>query len=396
MIATLDSITQVDMSNYGSVITPVDTDEKMSQVSLKVTELESRINNSLSQLSASPDNYYASVTRYLYREMPSDAEIIMWYYAKKKPFDTEKFEQACNLYGSFHRVIGTGIYDSIEMMARIYSKQAIGGETTVETDRKIIEQWLTDTTNEGTNRKGQCLASALAWMELYRMELNVLKQLVQLKVQLHENVQERLRFLSEGGTSNIKVYDVEPSTYFMFDSSSENWNENDVSICFRNFKMKKIIPHYSLVIASWKKTLPLVNGQKVSDSQLFNGFQEMVDDFDGEVTCEHTEAKAIDLANLEYHNATLFRFTSERNRCVSILFHSEKFGRNLNITILTLFSPENGLTLEEMEKYALAIKNNVYVNSFRESILQTVDDAIKIETTIYDGGSTPNSGTIFE
>ena len=122
----------------------------------------------------------------------------------------------------------------------------------------------------------------------------------------------------------------------------------------------------------------------------------MVDDFDGEVTCEHTEAKAIDLANLEYHNATLFRFTSERNRCVSILFHSEKFGRNLNITILTLFSPENGLTLEEMEKYALAIKNNVYVNSFRESILQTVDDAIKIETTIYDGGSTPNSGTIFE
>lgn len=396
-IALLCPITKVNLDNYGSVITPVDTKEKMTQVSMTVKDLEEKIKNSLYQLNDSPDNYYSSIAKYLYREMPRDAETIMWYYAKKKPFDTEKFEEACELYGSFHRSIKTDIYTLVEMIARIYSKQAIGGTTTVETDQEMIEQWVTDFTNYyESNVGGQCLASALAWMELYSMELNVLKELVQLKVQLHENVQERLRFLSEGGTSNIKVYDIEPSASFIFDSSSENWKENDISICFRNFKMKKIIPHYSLVIKSWKKTLPLANGQKISDSQLFNSFQEMVDDFDGEVTCEHVDAKAIDLANLEYPNTTLFRFTTERNRCVSILFHSEKFGRNLNITILTLFTPESNLTLEEMEKYTLAIKNNIYVNSFRESILQTVDEAIKMDTTIYEEKTVTTEGTIFE
>jgi hypothetical protein len=328
--------------------------------------------------------------------MPRDAETVMWYYAKKKPFDTEKFEEACRIYGGFGRYRGE--YDSIVMIAKVYAKQAIGGETTVEADRKEIEQWVerTTDTDDCFNIDGQSLASALAWMGLYRMELNVLKQLVQLRVQLDENVQERLRFLSEGGTSNIKVYDVEQSSLFMFDSSSESWKENDISICFRNFKMKKIIPHYSLVLMSWKKTLPLVKGQEVSDSQLFSSFQEMVDDFDGEVICERIDAKAIDLANLEYHNATLFRFTTERNRCASVLFHSEKFGRNLNITMLTLFTPEDGLSLEEMEKYTLAIKSNVYVSSFRESILQTVDESIKMKATIYEESDDSGTGTIFK
>lgn len=143
----------------------------------------------------------------------------------------------------------------------VYAKQAIGGEATVEADRKVIEQWLVTTTDEGVNRKGQYLASALAWMKLYRMELNILKQLIQQKVQLHENVQERLCFLSEGGTSNIKVYDVSNSDKFLFDSASENWDEKDISICFRNLKMKKLVPHYSLVISSWKKLCLLLMGR---------------------------------------------------------------------------------------------------------------------------------------
>ena len=395
-VGTFASVTQVNLNDYGNIITPVDTDEKMNALSSKVALLESKIKNSISQLMPTSDKYYSCVAKFLYPEMSGDAEKIMWYYAKKKPFDTEKFESSCNLYGSFARKIDTHSYDSVEMIARIFSKQAIGGETTVEADRRMIEQWIDAATYEGENRKGQNLASALAWMELYRMELNVLKQLVQQKVQLHENVQERLRFLSEGGTSNIKVYDVLPSDRFLFDSSSENWDEKEISICFRNLKMKKIELHYSLVISGWKKTMPLANGQKLSESKLYTEFQDMVSDFDGEIICSYVFAKAIDLANLEYPNAVLFQFTSERNRCISMIFHCEKFGRNLNITILTLFTPEENLTLEEMEKYALAIKGNVYVNSFQESILQTVDDVLKEDTSIYEDDSSTKNNTFFE
>jgi len=395
-VGTFDSVTQFNLNDYGNIITPVDTDEKMNTLSSKVALLENKIKNSISKLMPTSDKYYSCVAKFLYPEMSGDAEKIMWYYAKKKPFDTEKFESSCNLYGSFARKIDTHSYDSVEMIARIFSKQAIGGETTVEADRRMIEQWIDAATYEGENRKGQNLASALAWMELYRMELNVLKQLVQQKVQLHENVQERLRFLSEGGTSNIKVYDVLPSDRFLFDSSSENWDEKEISICFRNLKMKKIELHYSLVIFGWKKTMPLANGQKLSESKLYAGFQDMVSDFDGEIICSYVFAKAIDLANLEYPNAVLFQFTSERNRCISMIFHCEKFGRNLNITILTLFTPEENLTLEEMEKYALAIKGNVYVNSFQESILQTVDDVLKEDTSIYEDDSSTKNNTFFE
>lgn len=143
--------------------------------------------------------------------------------------------------------------------------------------------------------------------------------------------------------------------------------------------------------------MPLANGQKLSGAQLFNGFVDVVTDFDGEVVCTKVLAKAIDLANLKYPNAILFKFTTERNRYITMIFHCEKFGRNLNITILTLFTPEEGLTLEEMEKYALAIKSNVYVNSFKESILQTVDDVLKEEVTIFDDGSNPSgNNTMFE
>ena len=284
------------------------------------------------------------------------------------------------------------------MTARIFSKKEIGGEKTVESDRKTIENWIDSHKDDGYNDDGQFLASALAWMELYRLELNVLQQLVQQRVQLNKTVQERLKFLSEGGTSNIKVYDIpeSDSDKFMYDSSSKDWDDKSLSICFRNMKMKRITPHYSLLVSSWSKTLPLSSGQKVSKEQLYQNFSDMLEDFDGELTCRTVTAKAVDLANVEYPDAVLFQFTTERNRCISMLFHYEKFGRNLNITILTFFTPETGLSFEDMEKYAVAIKSNMYVKGFCESILQEVDKALKEEVTIYNDDEPEKKKVFFE
>ena len=65
----------------------------------------------------------------------------------------------------------------------------------------------------------------------------------------------------------------------------------------------------------------------------------MIEDFDGEVSIEKTNAKAINLQNVIFENAILFRFDSVRNKCVSMLFSCEKYGRNLNLNIVTLFTP---------------------------------------------------------
>lgn len=88
--------------------------------------------------------------------------------------------------------------------------------------------------------------------------------------------------------------------------------------------------------------------------------------------------------------------TDDVNRCVDILFYCEKFGRNLNLTIFTLFTPDAKLDFEELERYCLAIKDNMYVESFRESILQVVDEAIKVKQTVYDDDDAPRKKMVFD
>ena len=104
----------------------------------------------------------------------------------------------------------------------------------------------------------------------------------------------------------------------------------------------------------------------------------------------------MNLGNAVFPDATLFTFNSLRNRCVDILFYCEKFGRNLNITIYTLFTPDAQLDFEDMEQNCLAIKENMYVESFRESILQVVDETIKVKQTVYEDDDAPRKKMVFD
>ena len=341
--------THVGIDDYGTMTIPIELDE-MEKMSNIIPKMEKDIDQKLSlALLATDNDHYDNIAKYLERDIPMDSELAMWFYARKKPFDVAKFETACERYGRFTRYVNT--YSYVELIARIFSKKEIGGEVTVTEDKKVILEWVAADKNEQENHGGHYLASALAAMELYGLEYEVLKTLVQQRVQLEPTVQERLKFLSEGGTSSVKVYDVDTSEQLLFDNSSADWDEKNIEICFRNMKMKKIIPHYSLIMSRWKKTIPLVSGQKLSKSLLDKNFHDMVKDFDGEVAYDVVSAKAVDLTNVEYPDAVLFHFHSERNRCVNILFHCEKFGRNLNVTILTLFTPEDNLSYEDMKKY---------------------------------------------
>ncbi len=55
------------------------------------------------------------------------------------------------------------------------------------------------------------------------------------------------------------------------------------------------------------------------------------------------------------------------------------------------------VTYDEMKQYALSIKSNPFLTSFRESILQALDLAIKVEEDIYDNTNHRiNNKTFFE
>lgn len=330
----------------------------------------------------------------------------MWFYAKNWPFDVNAFEKARKLYLKYTayymshptnkgEIVEIGPVE--EVLARVYAKNKIGGIGTAKQEKTYIDIWLEKKLSLGDLDPCYVLAHGLAWMELYDIELDILRRLIQAGVDVPPQLQDRLTFLENGGTEDVKVYDFEPfDNIFFFDSSVTEWTTKDFSVFFRKLAMKQTRIQYSLALAKWTKTLPLASGQKISRDLLFTKFQELVDDFDGEVSCSVRNAAAINLANVVYPNAVLFTFSSLRNRCVDILFYCEKFGRNLNLTIFTLFTPESNLEFNDLEKYCLAIKDNMYVESFREFILQVVDETIKIRQSVYDDDDQPRKKIIID
>lgn len=333
----------------------------------------------------------------------------MWYYARKRPFDVAKFNDARQLFMVYTRFITKIANDSdgenIEfgpvesVLAAIFAQNQIGGEKAI--DKKYLDKWVdwnvgiaySASGAEGQRAIENCflLCSGLAWMELYNLEKETLRKLFTQEIQLPNELQERLTFLESGGNSKIKIYKSTSGADFLYDSSSQNWNDKDLDMFFRQLSLKQDKLGYSLVIEDWKKTIPLVPGTQVSQERLSNELAKLVDDFDGEVTSKVVNAKAVNLLNEVYPNATVFTFTSERSRCVSILFSCEKFGRNLNITIMTLFTPDSSLTSDKLYPYAAAIKGNIYISSFKESILQVVDEVIHIKEKMYDDDSASTS-----
>lgn len=325
---------------------------------------------------------------------------LMWYYAQKKPFDINRFNEAKDLYNIYADFStdndGTAVKVEV-ILAIIYYKNQLGGASVVNQDKKYIESWIDSKVKGKWFDSVQILASGLAWMGLYDLERDVLRRLVAAGVSLDADIQERLNFLETGGTEVIPIYDRGDTTDFVYYNSSVDWQQKEFDIFFRQLDMQDKVLDYSLLLNKWTKTLPLRKGQKISNDDIYKELLEMTEDFEGEVKCRKSTAKALDLENLVYENSVIFDFFSNRNRCLSVVFASEKYGRNLNLTILTLFTPEEGLQNDEMKKYALAIQSNIYVESFRESILQALDTVLKEEKTVYDEEATDSKKkNIFE
>jgi len=368
----------------------------------RITMLEKKLQIIENSLRSDLGEYYENIDSHLSEFINLSAEL-MWCIAIKKPFNQLAFDKAAEQFdrytascfdndGPYRYVYSPNdnsgyvqICNVEHMLAILYAKNQIGGQNTVNQEKDTVMNWIDAAISISSYDEIFSLPSALAWMGLYELEREILCYLVEKKVNLNDELQDRLSFLESGGTSNIKIYDIEKKEGFLFDASASEWNNEAFDLFFRKLEMSHKVLQYSLAISKWTNTLPLASGQKISQEEIEKEFIKLVDDFDKEVIVKKESAKAINLENLEYKDSFIFSFTSERNRCVSVLFSSEKYGRNLNTTIIIMFTPEDGLSNEQLKKYALAIKDNIYVQSFRESILQVVDEIIKEKKNIYDG-----------
>lgn len=316
----------------------------------------------------------------------------LWYYADKTPFDKEEFYEAVDMLNSFKNARENE--NCLEcVLAEIYMKNKLGGEDLV---RQNIDEIMSKA--EISNPLyARSLCSFLAWLGTYNVEYEVLKRVVAAKIELTQEMQDRLSFLANGGTSNkLKVYNVQATDKFVFDSSTEGWSAEEFDALLSKFRMDRRTLNYSLLINSWKKTLPLAKGKKFSTEALDREFADLMDDFEGEITYEMTDAAAVDIDNVKFDGSALFRFCTKRNKGLTIMFNCEKFGRNLNINILTMFTPSDDIADDEMIGCIKAILSNPYIDSFRESILQAVDEAMTEKEALYDDKPVQPSPKMFE
>lgn len=399
-------------TQYGDCLLDVDDLKRTDSLDKRINTIERKLQLLEASLSSDMGTHYENTASNLPDIVEYSAEL-MWCIAAKKPFNQIAFDKAAQRFDRYTARCFTNnsptryIYSPGEnsgyieishvehLLALVYAKNQIGGQNTANQEKKAIMNWLDCAIAISLQDEVFSLPSALAWMGLYELERDVLRHLVEQKVNLPEELQDRLGFLESGGTSNIKIYDIDSDSGFLYDSSALEWNTDAFDLFFRKLEMTHKTMRYSLAISRSTKTLRLARGQEVTPEQLEDALKRLVADFRGEVIVSKEKAKALNLANVEYENSFIFKFTSERSRCVSILFSSEMYGRNLNLTIIVLFTPESNLSSEKMRKYALAIKDNIYVQSFQKSILQEVDEVIKPERTIYDGEPSDGSN-VFE
>lgn len=389
----------ISFGEYGNIILPLDASEEMDYMIANASAMLQKLVADMNSFADNRSGYFDGVVKYMNTAFICTAARLTWFYAKHKPFNINAFEKVRFILNKYTntgvaRSEENGVYwleSAEEILAVIYAKNQIGGKGTVEQEKKNIDVWLGY--NENNPEECAHLASGLAWMELYDLERDVLRSMVQNKISMAPELQERLTLLESGNNMNINVYTIEDTDDFVYDSSAASWTANDMEVFFRKLGMKRMTLNYSLAVSEWKKTLPLTGGQKASMDQLYAEFQKVMLDFEGEVVCSKKTARAIDLDNVEYPDAVLFRFTSERSRGLTLMFSCEKFGRNLNITILTFFTPESGMDAEKMQKYAVSIKSNIYVESFIETLLQAVDEVLKERREIYDEGNLAESNS---
>ena len=414
-----NKIYYIKFLQYGDCVIKIDNIHYEINIENRIEELHSKIKIILNNTGNGDfGEYFEKINPELSHIIDYAAQL-MWCVACKKPFDQNMFNMASSIFDAYTARCKIDnscttwkyeqkIYNQTKnnnnqderpkcllnihvehLLALIYAKNSVGGASLVSKEKKRIAEWINEIIDIGCEEEGFLLASGLAWMGLYDLEREVLRHLFDRKVKFEIEYQDRLSFLEGGGNTNIKIHDVEGMEGFLFDSSVEGWNKDAYDMFFRKLEMTHKSLEYSLMISKWTKTLPLASGQEISQGQMEEAFEDLVKDFDNEIILSREPAKAVNLANVEYKSPFIFRFTSERNRCVTMLFSSDKFGRNLNISILTMFTPEKELDNEEMKKYALAIKDNIYVESFRESICQVVDQLIKEKVTIYDEEEVP-------
>ena len=273
-----------------------------------------------------------------------------------------------------------------DLLASIYVRNLFNLETGKKEEEEYINSWITSKMELGEIDDCFRMCSGLAWIDANNYEKDILLKLFSAQIQLPEHLQERLTYLSSGEKNTVQLYRVEPSNLLLYDASSSEWDIKDYDYLFYESSLKRIRINYSLAIESFSKVIPLQSGTKNIAARISNELTKLMSDYDGSIIRRVVSAKAVNVVNDVIVDGNQFVFNIEQCPCGSVLFLAEKYGRTLNVNLITLFTPDNNVDSTLVRSYVTSLKNNSYIISFGESLLQVIDDVVteSIEN-IYEG-----------
>lgn len=241
---------------------------------------ENAVAEARSHICENETGYFEGIKKYLDYSILENTSINLWHYAMLTPFNQQKFNKAVEGRNFFTSSIGN---DFEVILAELYVKNQLGGSELVLQNLDIILKEAASSNPDYA--RGLC--SFLAWMECYDLEYEVLKRTVANKIQLSEEMQKRLAFLADGGkTASIKVYKIDDTSEFCFDTHAIEWQSTEYEMLFHKLKASKTRLNYALVTKGWHKPFPIQHGKQFHMESLEKEFEKLVSDFEGEVVLE--------------------------------------------------------------------------------------------------------------
>lgn len=348
-----------------------------------------RINNEYWELVNSMDREYAlSIIRDCNMaietlNMPKICDInleelikTLWFFAITKPFSVSDFREVCRII----RRLNSWYFIDVTI-AELYVKKTIGGE-------EAIDKYIKDILKEHTfHNQGHVVASALMWLNAYRSEYLLLQKMLEDDMELPENIQRRLRALSNGAGCSAE-YNVKSSDQVIyFDITSVAWKDNEYNGLFENLAFQEKSLTYSLTIREETKDLSIDNIiNLISPSTIFSKLKSVFEmEYGNTVSINLTDGIALSGDYKERLEGILMK--PRECEYMNVYVHIARIGKKLNIKFYTLFTPcEDSVDIQKQQVYVLYEKLSPLVvtweNSIKESALLAIQQFLNERTQI--------------
>lgn len=300
----------------------------------------------------------------------------LWFFAITKPFSVSDFQEVCRNIRRLNRWYFIDV-----TIAELYVKKTIGGEEAVY---KYIDDILK---HHSYDKEDYVVASALMWLNEYRSEYLLLQKMLEDNMELPENIQRRLRALSNGAGCSAE-YNVKSSDQVIyFDITSVAWKDNEYNGLFENLAFQEKSLTYSLTIREETKDLSIDNiMHPISPSTIFSKIKSVFEmEYGNTISINLMDGIALSGDYKERLEGILMK--PKECEYMSVYMHIARIGKKLNIKFYTLFTPcEDSVDIQKQQVHVLYEKLSPLVvtweNSIKESALLAIQQFLNERTQI--------------